>query len=200
MSSPTSIPFSSSSSRKGTKDDDDDNDDDFNSGDLESDYSSDDSEHQRHVCETHSEAQLKRAQEARMRLQRLRAASVPHVFTLALTPKNKDASTTTKKNNKAPAYYTIDDVVTEVMSSLKATSTNNNTTTTTTTKKRVSSKKAASPTMSSLDIPPSVSKQKKRGGWGLGSDTFCHFFSVTLSSREKLFTPLCGLGLLLYDI
>jgi hypothetical protein len=172
MSSPTSIPSSSSSSRKWTKDDDDDNDDDdFDSGDLESDYSSDDSEHQRHVCETHSEAQLKHAQEARMRLQRLRAASVPHLFTLALTPKDKDASTTTKKkkkknNNKAPAYYTIDDVVTEVMSSLKATSTNNNTTnnnnTTTTTKKRVSSKKAASPTMSSLDIPPSVSKQKKK--------------------------------------
>jgi hypothetical protein len=167
MSSPTSIPsFSSSSSRKGTKDDDDNDDDDFNSGDLESDYSSDDSEHQRHICEMHSEAKLKRAQEVKTHFQRVRAASAPHLFTLALTPKDKDASTTTKKkkNNKAPAYYTIDDVVTEVMSSLKATSTNNNTTTTTTTttKKRVSSKKAASPTMSSLDIPPSVSKQKKK--------------------------------------
>jgi hypothetical protein len=79
------------------------------------------------------------------------------LFTLALTPKDKDASTTTtkkKKKIKAPAYYTIDEVVTEVMSSLKAAS-NTTTTKTTTTK-------AASPTMSSLDIPPSVSKQKKK--------------------------------------
>jgi hypothetical protein len=178
MSSPTSIPSSSSSSRKGTKKDDDDDDDDFDSGDLESDYSSDDSEHQRHIDETHSEAQLKRAEEVKFLFQRVRAASVPHLLTLALTRKDKDASTTMKKKkkkmNKAPSYYTIDEVVTEVMSSLKAASTTNNTTT----KKRVSSKKqhtttttatnttkttttkAASPTMSSLDIPPSVSKQK----------------------------------------
>jgi hypothetical protein len=63
-SSPTSIPSSFSSSRKGTKDDDND-DDDFDSGDLESDYSSDDSEHQRHICEMHSEAQLRRAEEVK---------------------------------------------------------------------------------------------------------------------------------------
>jgi hypothetical protein len=106
------------------------------------------------------------------------------LFTLALTGKDKkDASTTTKKKkkNKAPAYYTMDEVVTEVMSSLNAASTPpkrlnkakmraaeaaekiplqnlsakhaTSTTKTTTTK-------AATPTMSSLDIPPSVSKQK----------------------------------------